>query len=204
MRSPTALWMCAPLPRRGPHDGAVQMTGRVIGVVGPSGVGKDTVMAALAAAEPRLALLRRVITRPEALGGEPFEGVSEAEFAARRAAGAFVLDWQAHGLCYGIPRGWPAGRDVLVNLSRAVLGQAGAAFGPGFMVLELTAAPEVLAARLAARGREDAASIAARLARQVTVPEGLAVLRLDNSGALDATVAAARAALYPDSGRRAI
>lgn len=178
---------------------------RVIGVVGPSGVGKDTVMAALAAAEPRLALVRRVITRPSTAGGEAFEAVTEAEFAARQAAGAFALDWAAHGLRYGIPAGLPADRDVLVNLSRAVLTRAAQVFGPGFMVLALQATPAVLAARLAARGREDAAMIAARLARRGDpLPDGLQVVTLDNSGALADTVAAARAALYPASGRRAI
>ncbi len=178
---------------------------RVIGVVGPSGVGKDTLMAALADCEPRLALIRRVITRPATAGGEDFEGVTEAEFAARCAAGEFVLDWAAHGLCYGIPAALPVGRDGLVNLSRSVLRQAAQVFGPGFTVLALQAAPEVLAARLLARGREDAATIAARLARRVDpLPEGLDVVTLDNSGPLALTVAAARAALYPNSGRRAI
>lgn len=181
---------------------------RVIGVVGPSGVGKDTVMAALVAAEPRLALVRRVITRPSEAGGEDFDGVSDPEFARRHAAGAFILDWAAHGSRYGIPVTLPAGRDALVNLSRGALAQARDVFGPdtgrAFMVLELTAAPDVLATRLAARGREDAPAIAARLARTVDLPAGLDIIRLDNSGAVAATVAAARAALYPDNGSRAI
>ena len=119
-----------------------------------------------------------------------------------------LLEWAAHGLRYGIPAALPERRDALVNLSRSVLTQAAVVFGADFTVLELTARPEVLAARLAARGREDAATIAARLARQVALPAGLAVVSLDNSGALADTVAAARAALYavgdPDSGRRAI
>ena len=42
---------------------------------------------------------------------------------------------------------------VLVNLSRSVLLEAQEEFGD-FMVLSVTARPEVLARRLAARGRE--------------------------------------------------
>jgi len=42
-------------------------------------------------------------------------------------------------------------------------------------VLNITAPMEVLAARLAARGRESAADIAARLARDVLLPDGLDV-----------------------------
>ncbi|QPH52588.1 phosphonate metabolism protein/1,5-bisphosphokinase (PRPP-forming) PhnN [Pontivivens ytuae] len=173
------------------------MSGRLIAVVGPSGVGKDTVMRALAA-RAELGLVRRVITRTDAVG-EDCDVVSADAFARRRAAGAFLLDWEAHGLSYGIPvevRAALAERDMLVNLSRRVLERA-AALVPGFMVISLTAAPEVLAERLAARGREDAADQARRLARRVELPEGLHVVEIDNGGPLERTVETALAALYP-------
>ncbi|MEI4469922.1 AAA family ATPase [Frigidibacter sp. MR17.24] len=170
----------------------------VFAVVGPSGAGKDTLLAALVAARPGLRVLRRVITRPEAAGGEPFEGVDAAEFARRRAAGAFALDWQAHGLSYGIPRLPPGAEPVLFNGSRAMLAEAARVF-PGLRVLLVTAPPAVLAERLAARGRESRAQIAARLARAggYPMPEGLPVSPIDNGGALDAAVAAALDAIAP-------
>lgn len=170
-------------------------TGRLIGVVGPSGVGKDTVMEAAAAAWPGLHLVRRVITRPTDAGGEAFDGVSEAEFADRVTAGDFLLHWQAHGLRYGIPKEvgtvLASGRPAMVNLSRAVLREAQAVV-PGMAVLSLTARPEVLATRLAGRGRESAEEIARRLARaSYALPDGLArVVTLDNSGALEDTILA--------------
>lgn len=177
------------------------MSGRFIAVVGPSGVGKDTVMEALAADCGRLVLARRVITRPSDAGGEVFDGVSRAQFATLKLAGAFALDWEAHGLCYGIPAAvdadLAAGRDVLANLSRGQLTKARNRF-ENLLVLALTARPEVLAARLKGRGREGAADIAARLARPSSpMPDGLDVLKIDNSGPLAQTLAAARAALYP-------
>jgi len=48
------------------------------------------------------------------------------------------------------------------------------------------AAPAVLAARLARRGREDARQIEARLARKpsLKVPAGARIVRIDNSGLL--------------------
>ncbi|WP_370272336.1 phosphonate metabolism protein/1,5-bisphosphokinase (PRPP-forming) PhnN [Pseudooceanicola nitratireducens] len=177
--------------------------GRLIGVVGPSGVGKDSVMQAVALARPDVGLVRRVITRPEEAGGEDFEGVAEAAFEARVQAGDFALHWQAHGLRYGIPgaiaQDLDRGRTLLVNLSRAVLAQAQARFS-NFAVLELSAAPEVLAQRLAARGRESAEDIARRLQRaDYALPEGLArVVTIDNGGALDKTVAQVLTALLPD------
>ena len=174
--------------------------GRAFAVVGPSGSGKDTLIASIADL-PGLHLVRRVITRPESAGGEPFEGVTEAEFAARAAAGDFALTWPAHGLHYGIPASavaaHQAGATVLFNGSRAMLAQAAEVF-PGLTVLLVTARPETLATRLAARGRESAADIAARLKRaQFELPQGLPLIRIDNDGALAAAAAAMRAALQP-------
>lgn len=175
--------------------------GRFIAVVGPSGVGKDSVMEALVAARPDLVRVRRVITRASSAGGEDFDGISPALFAARAAGGDFALHWQAHGLFYGIPKDvhqvLARGQDVLANLSRGMLGQAQRAF-PTLQVLHITARPEVLADRLAARGREGRGDIARRLARSAPpFPEGLPVREIDNSGRLDRAVAAALAALYP-------
>ncbi|MEM6890194.1 MAG: phosphonate metabolism protein/1,5-bisphosphokinase (PRPP-forming) PhnN [Pseudomonadota bacterium] len=176
------------------------MTGRFIAVVGPSGVGKDTVMEALAASMPSLTIARRTITRPSDVGGETFNSVSPAEFAALKSDGAFALDWAAHGLQYAIPASIDAdlkrGGDVLANLSRSVLVAAGRRF-EWQMVMSLTARPEALRARLMARGRETAADIEARLSRPASsMPSGLNVVEIDNSGALEDTLSLARTALF--------
>ena len=168
------------------------MTGRFIAIVGPSGVGKDSVMEALAAAEPSLKLVRRVITRPGDAGGEEFDAVTEAEFLQRKARGDFVLSWQAHDLRYGIPvataRDLADGRDVLANLSRSVLPAARAVF-PSLQVIVLTASRDVLARRLAARNRETAKDIAQRLDRaDFAMPPEISAFTVDNSGPLGQTV----------------
>ncbi|MFV1493901.1 phosphonate metabolism protein/1,5-bisphosphokinase (PRPP-forming) PhnN [Phaeobacter sp. JH18-32] len=174
----------------------------VIAVVGPSGVGKDSLMDALMARLPGVQKQRRVITRAPELGGEDYEAVSEARFAALRAEERFALHWQAHGLHYAIPREIDEARGiasgVLVNLSRKVLLEAQDVFGV-LIVLSVTATPEALAARLAERGREDGAEVSRRLARAATpLPTGLEhVIDIDNSGELDGAIKAAEAALAP-------
>ncbi len=159
-------------------------------VVGPSGAGKDTLMEAARAAlsgDARFRFVRRDITRPREAGGEDHTPVTPDIFAARLAAGAYALSWDAHGLRYGIPADiatdLAAGRVVVANVSRGVIAAAAARFP--VRVLEITAPPGVLAARLAARGRESEADIRQRLARVAALPEGVEVVTVQN----DATVA---------------
>jgi ribose 1,5-bisphosphokinase len=177
--------------------------GSLVAVVGPSGAGKDTLMLAAAKARPDILLVRRIISRPEDAGGEDFEGVTDTEFLRRQQAGLFALHWEAHGLHYGIPASihneLGQGRIVLFNGSRGVLAEARAQF-PALRVILVTAAPEILAARLAARGRESAADIAGRLARgNFELPPGLDVAVVRNDGSLEASLAAFLAALHPVS-----
>jgi ribose 1,5-bisphosphokinase len=171
---------------------------RVFAIVGPSGAGKDTLILGALRARPDLRLVRRVITRPAEAGGEDFEGVSTAEFAARKAAGDFALDWQAHGLCYGIPRAQVQGAgDVIFNGSRAALAAAHRVF-PGLAVILVTAPDAVLARRLADRGREDEADIRARLARAAfALPTGMAATTVLNDGTPAEGVQRLLAALEP-------
>ena len=172
----------------------------LIAVVGPSGAGKDTLMGgarAVIAQDTRFRFVRRAITRPAEAGGEDHEALSESGFAARRAAGGFALSWEAHGLRYGIPRDIEediaARRVVIANLSRAVLQEASARYR--LRVLNITAPMEVLAARLAARGRESTADINARLAREVALPDGLDIERVMNDADVAEGVARVLAAL---------
>lgn len=150
-----------------------EKTGTLILVVGPSGVGKDSLIDAARrhfAGNPALLFPARHITRPPDAGGEVHVAISEDEFAARQVAGFYCLSWQAHGLGYGIPRAEALGaislgKSVVVNVSRRIVPQA-EALGVPVAVLNVTAKPETLARRLAARARESADDIAARLQRE--------------------------------------
>ena len=184
------------------------MRGRLFCVLGPSGVGKDTLIRAAVAARPGLYWARRVITRPERPEGEPYEGVSPARFERRLAAGEFAVHWRAHGLSYGVARRElemrAQSRDVIFNGSRKALDTIRAAL-PEVRILHLTARPETLALRLAARGRETGDEIAGRLDRPVApLPPEPGVTEICNDGALDRALAAMLAALDSQTGGKSI
>ncbi len=157
------------------------------------------------AGDPAFRFVQREITRPTDAGGEDHLAVSMAEFSARRDGGAYALAWEAHGLGYGIPADVAldvvAGRVVVVNISRGSIAEAAAQFPT--MVLEITAPAEVLAARLAGRGRESADDIAARLRRAVALPAGVPVVRVVNDGTPEDGAALVVAALRAAISRRA-
>jgi phosphonate metabolism protein PhnN/1,5-bisphosphokinase (PRPP-forming) len=162
-------------------------------VVGPSGAGKDTLLAAARQAladDHRFRFVRRVITRASDAGGEAHEAVTDTDFAARD----FVLQWQAHGLRYGIPNEAITGGMIAVaNVSRSVIAEAAQRFA--VRVIEITAPPDMLAARLMSRGREAEADVATRLARSVSVPNHVSVDTVMNDGSLEDGVARFVAAL---------
>jgi ribose 1,5-bisphosphokinase len=144
--------------------------GRLVLVVGPSGAGKDTVMAGVRAAcagNSSVVFPRRVITRQSG-ASEDHDTVSEEEFGHALAAGDFALWWAAHGHRYGIPSSidgdMRSGRTVICNVSRTILGLARQRYA--FVTVVLVTAPqEVLAARLSARARASDGSLADRIAR---------------------------------------
>ena len=154
----------------------------------------------------------RYITRPAETGGENHVALSAAEFALRRTHGLFAFHWQAHGNGYGIGRevyAWRnAGLTVVVSGSREHFQKVGGLDDDTHPVL-ITASPERLAERLAARGREDAKAAAERIGRgeayEVTDHRLVTIV---NDGTLDAAAGAfvsllATLQCSPDVRRRA-
>lgn len=174
------------------------MRGTLFLIVGPSGAGKDSLIAeARTALEPggRFVFPQRIVTRPRTDDGETHREVDREVFEALAREGQFALTWQAHALSYGIPRtmeeSLAQARNVVINVSRAVVDEARRRFQP-VRVIEVTAAADVRAQRLRKRGRESDADIELRLARERPV-EADAVIA--NDGALETAAAAFLAAL---------
>jgi ribose 1,5-bisphosphokinase len=174
-----------------PAFGASFHSGCFVAVAGPSGAGKDTLIRGVQerlSGDRRFVFARRIITR-SADCTEDHDTLTELEFARMKAAGAFLLAWSANGLSYGLPGGLgfdlQDGRIVIANVSRAVLPEVRQRFRR-HLVVHVTAAPDVLAARLSARGREDAAAQQARLSRALLHDATVSAdITIDNSDNLD-------------------
>ena len=161
--------------------------GRLILVVGPSGAGKDTLLglARAACAEDRNVVFpRRVVTR-QASAFEDNEQVSFETFRQARASGELAVHWKAHGHGYGLPRAIDddlrAGCTVVANVSRTVIDAVRRAYAE-VTVISITAPPEILAQRLAARARDSDGQIGQRLDRVVNDPAAVPDLTIVNVG----------------------
>jgi ribose 1,5-bisphosphokinase len=143
--------------------------GRLVVVVGPSGAGKDTLLR-LACDHFRrdagIVFPRRIVTRAPS-ADEDNEALSRADFAAAAAAGRFAFSWSAHELEYALSATLDdhirCGRTAVCNVSRGIVGELRRRYAALHVVL-VTAPPDLLAARLAARRRASDGFIGARIA----------------------------------------
>lgn len=191
----------------GSSDGVAQSTTEGIGpgtavlVVGPSGSGKDALIAGARSAlrnDARFAFIERHISRPPH-ASEDHVALSEAELSAAVRRGDYALSWRAHGLLYGVPPSLDdavrAGKTAVVNASRTIVPAARQRYRHVRVVL-IDCPIEVRAARMALRGRDQREESQQRLSRTVDGFDPAHVdARIDNSGTIAAGVEKFLAAL---------
>jgi ribose 1,5-bisphosphokinase len=177
-------------PAISPHRLAAIGPGRLILVVGPSGAGKDTLLGLARTAladDHEIVFPRRVVTR-EASAFEDNEQVSFEAFRQARRQGEFAVHWEAHGHGYGLPRAIDdelrAGRTVVANVSRTVM-EAMRRFYADVTVVSITAPPEILSQRLAARARSSDGKITGRLSRAVDDAAAAPDVTITNVGGVE-------------------
>ena len=144
--------------------------GRLVVLAGPSGAGKDTLLAGAkltCMGDPRIVFPRRIVTRV-ADGSEDHKSVTDAEFDSASREHAFAFWWEAHGYRYALPRSIDddlrGGRMVVCNVSRAIVPELRRRYARAFSIL-ITASESVLKHRLNRRARESDKAMAQRLAR---------------------------------------
>lgn len=168
-----------------------QFSGLLVFVVGGSGVGKDSLLIGAQRAlegDEDFVFPKRLITRQSVAELEDHDTISYDEYSRMIVEGEAALNWEAHGLCYIVPKSIEtslrAGKIVVCNVSRAVIAVAAQKYP--VRIANITAKLELRAQRLASRGREDAASIEERLARKtITLPQNVPVTEITNNGSLE-------------------
>lgn len=164
------------------------MSGIWVFVCGPSGAGKDSVIASARqalGARADIVFARRMVTRG-AQAGSDHEAVGEAEFCFLRECDGLAWHWEAHGFRYGVPSRYAHqvawGRVVVVNGSR----EHADSLPPGARIRRVlvTAPLAQLVERLHMRGRDEPEAVERRLARNALVAGRTPDLVIENDGAL--------------------
>jgi len=184
--------MKAPLPPILTRTSGRIGPGALIAVCGPSGAGKDTVLRSVQEMNKGRADIifpRRIVTRPESVF-EGHDSATEEQFSEMQAAGGFAFCWSAHGLRYALPATVDDhirhGCCVVCNVSRAIVPELRSRYARTTAVL-ITAPLEILAARLAARGRVTDGTLSSRVARSAEVGHDLNPdIVIDNAGPIEA------------------
>jgi ribose 1,5-bisphosphokinase len=165
--------------------------GRIVLVVGPSGAGKDTLIAMAkrhCADDARVTFPRRIVTRPSSQF-EDNVAMTPLEFDAALGQGAFALHWCAHDHAYGISRHIDddirGGKTVVVNVSRTIINEVRRRYRNVTIVL-ITAPSDVLAQRVAARQRASDTSVAERVQRAALQDIAAPHVIISNVGSADA------------------
>jgi ribose 1,5-bisphosphokinase len=169
--------------------------GTLVLVVGPSGVGKDSIIReaqAIFANNRDVVFPRRVVTRPATAAAEDHHSVTEMAFALAVAKGDYAVWWRAHGHGYGIPISIDDdlrfGRTVVFNCSRTVLDEVQKHY-PSVVVTDIRVSPHVLVDRIVARGRETRDEAVQRVSRIVPpYPSGLTLQTIYNDAELETAV----------------
>jgi guanylate kinase len=158
-----------PLSSKSSPDSAAP--GRLIVVSGPSGVGKSTIVNALAKRHPFYfsvsATTRKA--RPGETNGIEYYFVEEDEFVGMRDGGE-LLEWAEYsGNLYGTPRSQvleriATGGDVLLDIEVMGAVQVKASFPDALMLFLMPPTVDALEKRLRSRGDTSEEDIARRLA----------------------------------------
>ncbi len=147
------------------------MSGNLFIVSAPSGAGKTSLVGAVLASLPEVALSVSYTTRPPRAGevnGEHYHFVSREMFLAMAANGDFLESAEIYGNLYGTSQSWireqiAGGRDILLEIDWQGAEQVRRAFPGCISIFILPPSLQILEGRLRGRGKDSDEVIARRM-----------------------------------------
>ena len=147
------------------------MSGNLFIVSAPSGAGKTSLVGALLAATPGIALSISYTTRPPRAGevnGKDYHFVSRDTFLEMAGHGDFLESAEIYGNLYGTSQTWiqaeiDAGRDILLEIDWQGASQVRRLFPTAISIFILPPSIEILEQRLHGRGKDSPEVIARRM-----------------------------------------
>lgn len=156
------------------------MDTKIVLIVGPSGVGKDTLLkSARKELKGDINFVRRYITRKPDKSEKNFF-LDEFAFEILKHNSFFASTWNAHGNYYGIARNSIQNKVNVISISRAKISDFEKQYDKVFTI-NITVSKEELRNRLLLRKRESQEEIEKRLSRSYKKIKAKNLFEFDNS-----------------------
>lgn len=162
------------------------MKKKIVLIVGPSGVGKDTLLGyakELLKHNDDFNFVKRYITRPADSNEDNFYVKDEA-FCTLEDNNYFISSWRAHSNCYGIAKECIDSKINIISISRAHVKDFEAIYDD-VTTIHVTIPRVVLLDRLRMRGRESEAQIMQRIKRTYEDIEATKLIEFNNDQPLE-------------------
>ena len=160
------------------------MKTKIILIVGPSGVGKDTLLrSSQEKLSSKLNFVQRYITRKADLNESNYY-IDEYAFLLLKHNSYFASSWNAHGNSYGIARRFLTTGTNVISISRSKIKDFEKQYDNVYTI-NITIPKEILKQRLLFRGRETKEEIEKRLSRSYEKIEAKNLINFDNSTSLE-------------------
>lgn len=163
------------------------MKTKIILIVGPSGVGKDTLLRhAKEELGGKLNFVKRYITRKADLN-ECNYYVDDYAFELLKHNSYFASSWNAHGNLYGIAKRSIKNGVNIISISRSKIKDFEEQYDDVYTI-NISIPTEILEKRLLFRGRETKEEIVKRLSRSYKKIEAKNLINFDNSTSLEESI----------------
>lgn len=158
---------------------------KIVLIIGPSGVGKDTLINGCKNKINANFVKRHITRRPD--NNEQNFYLSDEDFDKLENDGFFVSSWCAHSNRYGIAKNQITSGLNIISISRSTIKDFEELYDD-VTTVEITLPLEEIYKRLKARGRENKEDIQKRVARSYDKISAKRLIQFDNSKPIEESI----------------